>query len=57
MWKLQLSSNDDDRDTMVANIYDTTYEVIKSGVDTVRSDRDSIVRGTTLEKSILTNIR
>ncbi len=49
-------TNDDDRDTMVANIYDTTYEVIKSGVDTVVVIDDSIVRGTTLEKSILTTL-
>jgi amidophosphoribosyltransferase len=49
-------TNDEDRDTMVANIYDTTYEVIKSGVDTVVVIDDSIVRGTTLEKSILTTL-
>jgi amidophosphoribosyltransferase len=49
-------TNDDDRDTMVANIYDTTYEVIKPGIDTVVVIDDSIVRGTTLEKSILTTL-
>lgn len=49
-------TNDDDRDTIVANIYDTTYEVIKSGIDTVVVIDDSIVRGTTLEKSILTTL-
>lgn len=49
-------TNDDDRDTMVANIYDTTYEVIKSGIDTLVVIDDSIVRGTTLEKSILTTL-
>lgn len=49
-------TNDTDRDAMVANIYDTTYEVIKPGVDTLVVIDDSIVRGTTLEKSILTTL-
>ncbi len=49
-------TNDDDRDNMVANVYDTTYEVIKPGVDTLVVIDDSIVRGTTLEKSILTTL-
>ncbi len=49
-------TNDDDRDTMVANVYDTTYEVIKPGIDTLVVIDDSIVRGTTLEKSILTTL-
>ncbi|EAZ80771.2 amidophosphoribosyltransferase [Algoriphagus machipongonensis] len=49
-------TNDDDRDTMVANVYDTTYEVVKSGVDSLVVIDDSIVRGTTLEKSILTTL-
>ena len=49
-------TNDDDRDSIVANVYDTTYEVIKSGVDTLVVIDDSIVRGTTLEKSILTTL-
>lgn len=46
-------ADDASRDDMVANVYDTTYEVIKKGVDTVVVIDDSIVRGTTLEKSIL----
>lgn len=49
-------TNEDDRDTIVANVYDTTYEVINQGVDTVVVIDDSIVRGTTLEKSILTTL-
>ncbi|MDN3670017.1 amidophosphoribosyltransferase [Echinicola jeungdonensis] len=49
-------TNDSDRDVMVANVYDTTYEVIRSGVDTIVILDDSIVRGTTLEKSILTTL-
>ena len=46
-------TNDSQRDEMVAHVYDTTYEVIKKGVDNVVLIDDSIVRGTTLEKSIL----
>lgn len=49
-------TNDSDRDSIIANVYDTTYEVIKSGIDTVVIIDDSIVRGTTLEKSILTTL-
>ncbi|MEX2513130.1 MAG: amidophosphoribosyltransferase [Cyclobacteriaceae bacterium] len=49
-------TNDTDRDIMVSNVYDTTYEVIRSGVDTIVVIDDSIVRGTTLEKSILTTL-
>ncbi|WP_339866292.1 amidophosphoribosyltransferase [uncultured Algoriphagus sp.] len=49
-------TNDEDRDSIVANVYDTTYEVIKPGVDTLVVIDDSIVRGTTLEKSILTTL-
>jgi len=49
-------TNDTDRDLMVSNVYDTTYEVIRSGVDTIVVIDDSIVRGTTIEKSILTTL-
>lgn len=49
-------TNDHDRDAIVANVYDTTYEVIKPGIDTVVVIDDSVVRGTTLEKSILTTL-
>ncbi|PZX51452.1 amidophosphoribosyltransferase [Algoriphagus chordae] len=49
-------ANDDDRDSIVANVYDTTFEVIKPGIDTLVVIDDSIVRGTTLEKSILTTL-
>jgi amidophosphoribosyltransferase len=44
---------DDARDDMVSQVYDTTYEVIRKGIDNVVLIDDSIVRGTTLEKSIL----
>ena len=47
-------TDDEHRDELVAHVYDTTYEVIKKGVDTLVVIDDSIVRGTTLEKSILT---
>ena len=46
-------TNDNQRDDMVSHVYDTTYEVINKGVDSVVLIDDSIVRGTTLEKSIL----
>jgi amidophosphoribosyltransferase len=46
-------ASDDQRDDMVSHVYDTTYEVINKGVDSVVLIDDSIVRGTTLEKSIL----
>ena len=46
-------TNDEHRDELVAHVYDTTYEVIKKRQDTLVIVDDSIVRGTTLEKSIL----
>lgn len=46
-------ADDNHRDDMVSHVYDTTYEVIKKNVDTLVVIDDSIVRGTTLEKSIL----
>jgi amidophosphoribosyltransferase len=46
-------TDDEHRDEMVSNVYDTTYEVIKKDTDTLVVIDDSIVRGTTLEKSIL----
>jgi amidophosphoribosyltransferase len=46
-------TDDDHRDEMVAHVYDTTYEVVHKGKDTLVVLDDSIVRGTTLEKSIL----
>ncbi len=47
-------TDDEHRDDLVAHVYDTTYEVIKKERDTIVIIDDSIVRGTTLEKSILT---
>lgn len=47
-------TDDDHRDELVSHVYDTTFEVINKGMDTIVVIDDSIVRGTTLEKSILT---
>jgi len=46
-------TDEDHRDEMVAHVYDTTYEVVNKDRDTLVVIDDSIVRGTTLEKSIL----
>ena len=45
-------TNDDSRDDMVAHVYDVTYGVVKPTDNLVIID-DSIVRGTTLKKSII----
>jgi amidophosphoribosyltransferase len=45
-------TDDSNRDDLVAHVYDVTYGVIKSTDNLVIID-DSIVRGTTLKKSIL----
>jgi amidophosphoribosyltransferase len=47
-------TDDAHRDDLVAHVYDTTYEVVNRDKDTLVVIDDSIVRGTTLEKSILT---
>ncbi|RED91886.1 amidophosphoribosyltransferase [Marinoscillum furvescens] len=47
-------TDDAHRDDLVAHVYDTTFEVINKKTDTLVVIDDSIVRGTTLEKSILT---
>jgi amidophosphoribosyltransferase len=41
------------RDDLVAHVYDITYGVVKDDVDTLVVLDDSIVRGTTLRKSII----
>ncbi len=46
-------TNDSQRDDMVAHVYDTTYGVIREGLDSLVIVDDSIVRGTTLKQSIL----
>lgn len=45
-------TEDSDRDDLVAHVYDITYGVVKASDNLVIID-DSIVRGTTLQKSIL----
>ncbi len=47
-------TDDEHRGELVGHVYDTTYEVVRKGKDTIVILDDSIVRGTTLEKSILT---
>lgn len=52
--KLRTFITDDvHRDDLVGHVYDTTYEVIKKDRDSIVIIDDSIVRGTTLEKSII----
>jgi amidophosphoribosyltransferase len=46
-------TDDEHRDELVTHVYDTTYEVVQKNKDTLVVIDDSIVRGTTLEKSIL----
>ena len=46
-------ADDSSRDEMVSHVYDITYGSIKGGTDTLVVMDDSIVRGTTLQKSIL----
>lgn len=44
---------DSHRDDMVAHVYDTTYGIIREGIDNLVVLDDSIVRGTTLKQSII----
>jgi amidophosphoribosyltransferase len=46
-------TNDEDRSEMVSHVYEMTHGVIRKKTDTLVIIDDSIVRGTTLEKSIL----
>ncbi|MFN8310036.1 MAG: amidophosphoribosyltransferase [Chitinophagales bacterium] len=46
-------TNDSSRDDMVSHVYDITYGSIRPHTDTLVVIDDSIVRGTTLQKSIL----
>jgi amidophosphoribosyltransferase len=45
---------DTQRDDLVAHVYDVTYGIISEDEDTIVVIDDSIVRGTTLKKSIIT---
>jgi len=46
-------TEDKGRDDLVGHIYDVTYGVIRRGIDNLVVIDDSIVRGTTLKKSII----
>ena len=46
-------SDDSSRDEMVRHVYDITYGSVRAHTDTLVVIDDSIVRGTTLQKSIL----
>jgi amidophosphoribosyltransferase len=46
-------SEDKGRDDLVGHVYDVTYGVIRRGIDNLVVIDDSIVRGTTLKKSII----
>lgn len=46
-------TQDEARDDMVAHVYDVTYGTVRRGVDSLVVIDDSIVRGTTLKKSII----
>lgn len=46
-------ADDSTRDDMVAHVYDVTYGVVRKNIDNLVIIDDSIVRGTTLKKSIL----
>ncbi|HKR03358.1 MAG TPA: class II glutamine amidotransferase [Bacteroidia bacterium] len=52
--KLRTFITDDiHRDELVAHVYDITYGTIRKGIDSLVVIDDSIVRGTTLKKSII----
>jgi amidophosphoribosyltransferase len=46
-------TQDDERDEMVAHVYDVTYGILNKGSDSIVVLDDSIVRGTTLKQSII----
>lgn len=46
-------TGDNSRNSLVSHVYDVTYGLVKNNIDTLIVLDDSIVRGTTLEESIL----
>ncbi len=46
-------TDDTNRDDLVGHVYDTTYGVVRNHIDNLVILDDSIVRGTTLKKSII----
>ncbi|TVR78468.1 MAG: amidophosphoribosyltransferase [Chitinophagaceae bacterium] len=49
-------SQDSGRDELVSHVYDVTYGIVNENVDKLVVIDDSIVRGTTLQKSIIKNL-
>jgi amidophosphoribosyltransferase len=49
-------ADDSTRGAMMQHVYDVTYGIVNNNVDTLVLIDDSIVRGTTLRESILTNL-
>jgi amidophosphoribosyltransferase len=49
-------TKDESRDELVSHVYDITYGSVRRGVDNLVIIDDSIVRGTTLRQSILSNL-
>ncbi|HXH18611.1 MAG TPA: hypothetical protein VNJ07_05965, partial [Chitinophagales bacterium] len=49
-------TEDETRNELVSHVYDVTYGLIRNDVDTIVALDDSIVRGTTLQQSILYNL-
>lgn len=46
-------TQENQREDLVAHVYDVTYGMVRNGIDTLVVLDDSIVRGTTLKKSII----
>jgi amidophosphoribosyltransferase len=46
-------TGDQSRDDLVGHVYDVTYGVVRRGIDNLVVIDDSVVRGTTLKKSII----
>ena len=49
-------ADDKSRGQLVSSVYDVTYGIVRNGIDRLVLVDDSIVRGTTLRDSILTNV-
>ncbi|MCB0690722.1 MAG: amidophosphoribosyltransferase [Saprospiraceae bacterium] len=49
-------ADDSSRGEMMRHVYDVTYGIVRNDIDTLVLIDDSIVRGTTLRESVLTNL-
>ncbi len=49
-------TSDASRNELVSHVYDVTYGLVRNGIDTLVVLDDSIVRGTTLKESIISNL-